>query len=343
MKNKHLYLVVAVSFIFAILPFVFVYNINDYSYPKIPIQHTDDSLFYYSRIIDVYKGNYFIGNPYVLEHKDNVSPNFFVADWVSSAPLFLGFSLGQTIILNQILWFVVFGVLLFYLLRLLGLSDKFLVSGVVFGFLAIYWYMARPISMQVIYPFFLGFLILLYLFIENPTSKKRQLFLGVYAGLSLYMYTYLAQIMALVFIIIFLYSFIFRFDSWRSIFKTGLISFVLAMPFIFYTWKQISADYYQETLVRLGLLNTHMLGGAGVYYLLLCSLLLIMVYIGREYFNKDSFYFFQLTSFTLLLTVVSNVFTGIDLELAVHVGRFIELWFVIVFIIFSQKLYVGSK
>ncbi len=338
MKYKHLFTAALICIIFALLPFVCIYIIGNGSYPNIPLEITDDSLYYFTRAIDVSSGHLFIGNPYIFEHKDSVSAAFFVADWIWAMPLLLGFSIFWTIVINQIFWFIVFGLLLYWIFSLFFIPQKISFLAIIFCTFLSYWYLSRPVAMQVVFPFFLGFIITLYYFIKDPNSWKNRVFFGVCAGFSLYIYTYLAEIIALIFVFIFVFSLLERFKKWRGIFYSGLLSLILALPFLGYTWLQINTEFYSETLVRLGLLYTHMIGGAGLFYFILSVFLCIWIYKSKSYFSDTEFYFLEIISGVLAITVISNIFTGIDFELAVHVGRFIDLWLTIAFIVIIYRL-----
>ncbi len=340
MNSKYLHLTLFFSILVAIMPFLLILKISNWSYPQIPVQITDDSIFYYTRAVDVYKGHPFIGNPYVLEHQDSVSANFFVADWLWSAPLFLRFTINQAIFINQILWFIVFSLLLWRIFIEFDLGEKASFWGVLSTIFAVYWYLSRPIAMQVVYPFFLGFVLLLFLFIKNPDSRKRRVSLGLYSGLALYMYTYLAYIMAIAYVLIFL-NYLFKFDKKNiiSVFISGFMSLILALPFIYYTLLQTTQLYYSETLERLGLLYTHSLSSAGLIYSLVLFFIIIITYLNRKYFSKEQFFLFQIMSIGLIISLLSGIITGIDFELAQHIGRFVDLYICIFLFVILMKVY----
>ncbi|KND46787.1 MAG: hypothetical protein AB201_03310 [Parcubacteria bacterium C7867-006] len=340
MKSKYFYLTVLFSVLLAVLPFLFILKISNWSYPKIPVQITDDSIFYYTRAMDVYKGHPFIGNPYVSEYKDSVSANFFVADWLWSAPLFLGFSINQTTFLNQIIWFIIFSLVLSRIFAEFDLGKKASLWGVLITIFSIYWYLSRPVAMQVVYPFFLGFILLLFLFIKNPNSWKRRIALGIYSGIALYMYTYLAYIMAIIYVLVFGY-YLFKTDkkSAISIFISGSISLILAIPFIYYTWLQTTQLYYSETVTRLGLLYTHSLSSTSLVYFFICFLIFISTYLYKEFFTKEQIFIIRIVDIALVLAILSNTVIGIDFELAQHIGRFVDLYICIFLFIFFVKVF----
>ena len=164
-KYKHIYITVFISLFLAVLPFLYILKTSNGSYPKIPVEIVDDSIYYFTRAVDVFRGHPFVGNPYVLEHKDSVSALFFVSDWIWSTPLFLGFSIIATIFVNQLLWFVITSLLLYWIFYLFSVSKKFLPYCVSLVLICVYWYLARPVAMQIIFPIFLGFIISLFYFI----------------------------------------------------------------------------------------------------------------------------------------------------------------------------------
>ncbi len=108
--------------------------------------------YYYSRLREIKDGYPFIGNPYFFEHRNEVSPAFFVADWIAAVPLLLGAPLIQTIVLNLFVWALI-NTLLFYLfLRVLGCSRRWSAFGGFIVLLTTYADILRPVSLQVIAP-----------------------------------------------------------------------------------------------------------------------------------------------------------------------------------------------
>lgn len=343
MKNKNLVISICISILFAVVPFVIIFFMSSGNYPKLPVEIMDDSAYYYSRAVEISEGNFFVGNPYILENKDELSPSFFVGDWFWSIPLVLGFSIQTSIIINQIFWFIIFGIFLYYIFLLFGLEKKYISWAISFVFLFIYWYLARPVAMQVIYPVFLIWITSLILYLKEPESKRNMLFLFFSTTVSIYVYTYLAQIIFVTFSIILLSTFFQIFKKYRHLWFVSIGIFFASVPFVYYTWKQIHHPLYFETLYRIGLVNTHMLGTPALIYTSVLLLGLLLLYFFRNKFSNHELLVISSVSFGLFLATISNIFTGKDLETAVHVGRFIELWVALLLCLFIQKSWGDFK
>lgn len=332
MKNKYLFLTIVFSIAISIIPFIIVYIINNFSYPNIPIEFMDDSLYYYSRAIQVVQGNFFIGNSYIYEHIKEVTPAFFVADWIWSIPLILSFSLVNTIFINQIFWFGVLAFLLFRLFKKLEITDKYSFVFTIITLISSYWFVARPVAMQVVFPVFVLFILNLISFLKDPKSVKKIILLAISASLSVYIYTYLTQIIFVIFAILCILSLLPKWKDYRSIWPSGFITIFVSIPFLMYTWLQINHPLYFETLYRIGLVETHSIGTAAIFYLFLIITASVSFIFVRKYIPVNVFYSFLLVSFGLFIATISNVFTGKDLETAVHIGRFVEIWTIIIFL-----------
>lgn len=337
MKNKTLVISVCISVLFAIVPFVMMFFMSGGNYPKLPVEIMDDSNYYYSRAVEISQGNLFVGNQYIKENKNELSPSFFVGDWLWSIPLILGLSIQTSIIVSQIFWFLVFGIFLYYIFLLFGVEKKYIPWATSFVFLFIYWYLARPVAMQVIFPIFLIWVTSLALYLKEPDSKRNILFLFFSTTISIYVYTYLAQIIFVTFSVLLFATFFQIFKKYLYLWFIAIGVLLASIPFVYYSWNQIQHPLYFETFYRIGLVNTHMLGTPAFMYSLVLFLSLFVLYFLRSKFNNHELLMISSISFGLLLATTSNVFTGKDLEIAVHVGRFVELWAVLLLCLFVQK------
>lgn len=333
MKAPYLKHTMVATFLISIIPFVWIWVMAGFSYPRVPIEIADDSLYYFGRAVEVSQGHIFIGNQYSVEHRDDPTVAFFVADWIWSIPLLLGASLPVAIIINQVLYFLIVGYLLHIILSRMRVRPQYVPAGVVCILFFVYWFLARPVAMQVVFPLFLLWIISLYYFIHNPTNRKAQIALGLVSVGSVYVYTYLTQIIV-VSLSIGLCAIV---SKKFRIYKTALFPLMgastLSIPFLLYTWKQIHHPFYFETLARIGLVETHLIGFAAVLYVCIILLCAGMVWVQRAEYSREELSVFVLVSAGLLIATVSNVISGKDLEVAVHIGRFVELWSGIVFVI----------
>lgn len=284
--------------------------------------------YYYSRLREIKDGYPFIGNPYFFEHRNEVSPAFFVADWIAAVPLLLGATLIPTIVLNLFVWALV-NVLLYYLfLRVLGCPKRWAAGGAFVVFLTTYADILRPVSLQVVAPAFTLLGIAAVRWLEQPRDKKRLAGLALALTYSVYIYTYLTQI-ALAFLGLVFLLFIWK-KQWKEAQALGLVVGgvgILSLPFAWYAYHQVTHPAYWETMVRVGLVNTHLpTSNAFVNLFWVASMLALWrLFIART--DRRPFLFFVLTGVALVGVSFSNIVTGKELELAQHIMRFVALWF----------------
>lgn len=308
----------------ATLPFIIIFMRNG-GVPMVVPDYIDDMSYYMSRMKQVQDGYPFIGNPYFKEHRSEMSGAFFVADWIATLPLFLGFSLPLTMMVNAFVWSFVFGALLWLFLRRGGLSPPY-VSGVTFViFFVLFWLVTRPVSMQIVYPFFLVFLGALYEWLKQPSSWKKTWVLVGASAVTFYIYTYLWQIVVVVFLILGIASLFTKNSLYRRVITAGALTALFASPIAAYSILQIHHPHYWDTMARVGLVVTHSIGSAAMMY---SALLIVVLFFVIKIFPQGDFrrYFWGSVSVALFITVNSNVLSGKDLETAVHIGRFVKLW-----------------
>jgi hypothetical protein len=335
MKNKIVVLLLTV-FILCLIPISHTYLETRNSWSGIVPSYIDDDLYYYARMENVAHGYPLIGNPYYFEHRNEISPAFFVSDWLSSIPLLLGLSLPLTAAFNFIFWSILFSLIAYYIFRECFLSVNASIISAIITYIGLYNLLLRPVSMQIVGPFFLFFCIAYIKWIkEEIPTKLQNIYLCLATVLSFYIYTYLLQVVVIILGITFLW--LLKNKEWRKLKQlviVGLSTFVLILPFIFLTVKQISSANYWDTMSRIGLVNTHiptMLSFYdGGYILIILSLWFISFYFFNN-FKKDKIYrngllFVSISGIGLFFTLFSNIVTGKELEISNHIERFIIIW-----------------
>ncbi len=345
---RHTLLLLLVSCCAVLAPYLFLYRELGQA-PKLPAGAFNIADYYYGRTEEVKDGHPFLGNPYFFEHRDDMPPAFFLADWFAAAPLLLGMSTMDTALVDFFLWSFLFLVLAYLLFRVFDVSLNVSLAGSVVVFLSVYMHMIRPVSMQEIYPFFLVFLIAFVLWLKEPSDNKKTCFVALSAAMTAYIYTYAWQI---VFVVFLLTPATFWFGGRREHMKAFLRMFgvfVLAsVPLLIFTWKQVHNPFYFETLQRIGLVETHIPASAVVTSCIWIPAMFLLWYIlslGNSAVNLKKrtgtiFLFFVLTGLAMVAVTLSNIITGKDLELPQHVERFTIIWLVFASI---YSLYFFSK
>lgn len=339
-SRKSLLIIVISALVLTSIPAIFV-MVKIYPTPfVVPVGPYGEGDYYYDRIQEIKDGYPLLGNPYFYEHRKEIAPAFFLADWVASVPALLGIPLLPATLFNFLFWSFVAIFILVLFLKKVGLEEKWAVFGAIYCYLAVYLFMIRPVSMQVIFPFFFLFLLACLYWLDSPENKKTILFLSAGAALSAYLYSYTAQIVV-VMLGLFAVYFLLRKD-WRrlkGIAYSALGFVVMIIPLIIFTIKQVSHPDYWQTMVRIGLVNTHIPLGLfflSGFFVLIGLLLLVFVWQKIAKGNKDAssmFAFCIIAGISIIGVSGSNIITGKELENAQHLERFIIIWLALVTVI----------
>ncbi|MEK7160956.1 MAG: hypothetical protein AAB724_02930 [Patescibacteria group bacterium] len=332
---KYILILVAVAMVFTVLPIFDIIRSPNFNWQDPGALIIPFSGYYLDRLHEIKDGNIFLGNPYFIEHSQDLAPAFFVADWVAYLPLLMGLSMPYSLIFNLFLWSLVFLLLSFYIFNQAGIKKGISVIGAILVYLIGYSLIISPVSMQTIYPFYLLVLLAFLLWLVDPVNLKKQIFLTLSLTACFYVYTYLWQI-ALVTVCLFLFYFFIAKRKKEAIILLKIlgVALILSLPLFVYTFKQIAHPFYWETMQRIGFIKTHW-PTAEVFYSGRWVILSLILWLwprvcirnlaqSRQY-NLLSL-FFSITGLSLVAVSASNLITGKELELAQHVVRFIEVW-----------------
>ncbi|KKT67281.1 MAG: hypothetical protein UW61_C0012G0001, partial [Candidatus Curtissbacteria bacterium GW2011_GWC1_44_33] len=298
---------------------------------------TTDSLYYYARIHEVTDGHALIGNPYVYENRGGITPAQFLPDIVSAVPMLLGLPFNLAVMVNMFVWSLVFLTLTFVLYRLLRVPRWWAFLWSVITYVGVYSFVIKPTVMQIVYPVFLVFLIVLLKFLHEPHNRRIQFLLSIVAASAFYTYGYLSYFVLLTFTFIFFwYLFTRCFKELRALVTVGVFSGLLLIPFGFLTLMQMSDPYYLETFRRLGLVYTHIPAIEAFFFGRWIVIGLIALGLLWKFFpnnDEDDWVrrvFWLATGAALLVGLVLNIITGVEFTLAIHMGRFVRVWMVII-------------
>jgi len=348
-RAKALMLMLGIVFILSAIPIaqivISVYG-NWQGVP--PPGVTVDQVYYLARINEIKDGYPFMGNPYVFEYRNAMAPAFFVPDWLSAIPLLLGLSLTVTAGFNMIFWALLLCLISYFIFEQLGLKPKESLLASVLTYLQVYWLVARPVSMQIVFPFFALFILAYILWLRSPLNKRNILFLAISSAAPFYIYAYLWQITCTVLFLTAIFL-IFK-KSWKALLAlaiSGATSIVLALPAIVYTIRQIFSPFYWETMARISLTFTRIPTREFLNYsrwvVLAIVLGLIILFLSfrkkEDMYCCDTFTPFVITGTALVVTAGSNIVFAKEMETAVHIGRFIIFWFSIFFLYFLVQFW----
>ena len=159
---------------------------------------TGDSLFYMTRAYRAIHGD-IMGNPHYLTPYKNPSPSLTLVDSIEGIP-YAFLPPFWAAALDTFLWNAIFALLLGILLLRLGFSRSMIILAWFIIATSMFRYMLRVGHTQIMFPYFLVFFILL---LEawrkdrvKTTGKHDALLLGLCAGLTPYLYTFLFQSVA---------------------------------------------------------------------------------------------------------------------------------------------------
>lgn len=333
--NKKLAYVIAGVFValVSLIPFLQV-AVEYGGMPEIyPIFEDIDHNYYYARIREVLDGHPMLGNPFYIEHIDNFALAFSSAEWILAIPTLLGFSFVSGLFLNNILWALIFFVTLSVVFRNVGIEWRRSLFVALLVFLAMTQLIIRPVAMQIVFPFFLFFVLMFFRWIQTPDRKNSTLL--VYAAASnFYIYSFSWQIIAVALVAICGYFIVTKDKggTWNS-FVVGLGTIVLSLPVLVFTAIQTQNPLYWESALRTAMAITRIPSSAVLVYggpLVIATTLFYLV-------NKSKKKSVTIFIYTLVVSVfvasMSNVITAKDPEVASHVGRYMTLLSYIIFAI----------
>lgn len=291
--------------------------------------------YYEARAREIVNGHPFMGNPYFLEHNNEIAPAFFLADWLGAIPRLLGVSLGWTANINLLFWSLLFVFLSYGILRELGVSKNLSIVGAELSYFQVFDLMARPVSMQIVFPFYLFFLLAFLLWLKDGADKKRTVWLILASTLSFYIYTYSWQIAIIMLGLAGLYWLLMREkEKVFGLIKAMGFIIIFSTPLFVFTYLQITHPYYWETMRRIGFMQTHMIF-AETFYSGRWVILIILAWLLSFYWSKElranqafkqSLIFVVISGLSLVIASASNIITGKEAELAQHISRYILAW-----------------
>jgi hypothetical protein len=298
----------------------------------------NDDLYYYARMQNIEHGYPSIGNPYFYEHRNEISPTSFLPDWISAVPLFFSISFPYAILFNFIFWSVVTTLLLYVLFRKLHISENISYVGAFITYCFLYMLILRPVAMQIAYPFFILFCIAYFIWLSvEKTTYKEDAFLAVTVGASFYIYSYSWQLVLAIFGLTGLfYIYNKNWSKLKNLIGVLCASFILALPDIFYTLKQLAHPYFWETMVRINLVNSRLPTALSFYDSGVVILIVLLWYVfswwvkdfpeRKDGIDRSVYMFVYIVGVALIVALFSNVVTGKDFEVSNHFDRYVLVW-----------------
>ena len=300
--------------------FLAIHNMGDRwqgIYPDV----NDDEMYYLARGQDVIDGHVFLSNPYLYEHKNGSPMQFWVPDFILAKIVhFFNMSIPAGYkIFDFIFPFLIF--ILSYLIfqKITKSLPVSLVSTIVLsGGLYLQLFNRTP-SPQFI---FLFWLLSIYFFLKliNSNENKYLLFTALSLVAMVYMYPYFWTMFVAVIIIYSLTRWISNSSvDLKRVVHIIFLTVLLSIPYFLMQINSMSLSYYDESLTRLGMLNTHFPSGMKIVCIGLLLVLLFLYLFWKKKIKLDKLSLFLFSgSLAPILVVNQHIVTGKNLEFSSH-------------------------
>ncbi|OGG77937.1 hypothetical protein A3B35_02145 [Candidatus Kaiserbacteria bacterium RIFCSPLOWO2_01_FULL_54_24] len=346
-RHRCFFALCAAVFMLALIPLLETTVLVGGEWRGVPQAYMDEYI-YYSHVTEAGTGNIFFGNPYLLEHRFDAPLVLFGSNVLAALPLLLGLPLIPALIINFILWSVVFSALYYRLLREFALPAALCAAGAFFAYLQSYDQVYRISVRQEVFPFLLFFYIALIRFIKQPESRSGTILLGIAAGSSFYIYGFLWQTVVVTLGLLALYALCTR--QWlflRRVLLGSALGGALGFPALFYTLWVSRQPYFWESMTRFGLVNTHLPVAeviySGAWAGIVVALVALIYWRAPLLRQQRTFHvaalFLCVTGMALWIMQGSNVITGQLLEIGDHMRRFIIVWLPLATTLSAYALY----
>ncbi|MHB1316310.1 MAG: hypothetical protein ACYCZW_00445, partial [Minisyncoccota bacterium] len=282
----------------------------------------DDIIYYQVRVKDVLDGHSFLTNPYLYEHKDGFSMQFWLPDYIIAKPIgWLGVSVPVGFILWTFVLTFILTIISYSILYILTGSKKWslLVSTLLHLGLFGLTFLRLP-SPAFNFIFWLSTLFFSLLWIKRGGNKCAVL-TAVSFGLLFHIYPYFWTFYVTLFGVYLILGFFLRIPDFQYkkiifvLFGAGIIG----IPYFVSLVQSSHLSTYTESLARLGLIHTHF--PSGIDSVILASIvILVFLYM----FLKKQIELNKLNTFlfsgvlTSIIVINQHVITGNNLEFSSH-------------------------
>jgi len=333
-RNRPAVVLMGVVLVLTAIPALDTFLILGDPLPPIAPTFTDET-FNYARVQPIVEGYLTGGHPYFFEHRNDFPLVIFAGAWINALPQLAGLSFNTALILNFIIWSLLFAACAYWLFLELKNPPWIAVFGTVLLYIQSYAHVWRPINLQPVYPFYFLFYISLARLIREQ-SRRNIMILGFATGAMFYLQSYMWQTFVITLGVLFVYALIKK--NWpllKAALFSSLIGGVIGLPVPLYAlWLSHTSPYFWESVGRLGLVNTH-LPMAEVIYSggwvgVMLALLAVLYWRGRT-LRKDTELillgsFVSISGLGLWIMQGSNLITGKLLETGEHIRPLIMLW-----------------
>jgi hypothetical protein len=247
---KFLIILAILGGLYGSYPYIAARVVAGGSWQGVVPKFSGDAMAYMTRANAAIHGEF--GNPYYTTNYDNPSPSLTIVDSILGIP-YAFFSPFGALLWNTFLWSALLAFLLGVLLLWMGYSRWVIIVSWLILSNTIFWFMLRPGHTQILYPYFLLFFILLlraWHRDRSPTMGKYDyLTLGLCAGLTPYIYTFLFQVVAASLLVGVVFSLLLRrMQLMRSLVSSIMVMIVCIIPYLVYFQGVSGLPAFAETM-----------------------------------------------------------------------------------------------
>ncbi len=335
-RHRPVAVLMGVVLVLTAIPVLDIFLVLGNSWQGIPPTFTDED-FYHARVQTIVEGRLTGGHPYFLEHRDDPPLVLFAGTWLNALPQMAGLPLNAALLVNFILWSLLFAASLYWLFRELRVPPWFAVFGTVLIYIQSYAHVWRPVNLQPVYPFYFLFYALLLRLIREQ-SRRNVILLALVTGATFYLFAYLWQTVVITLGLLFFYALIRR--NWplaKATLLSSLIGGAIGLPVPLYAlWLSHTSPYFWESVGRLGLVNTHLPMAEVIYsggWIGVVLALLVLLYFRARELREDGEFtllslFMGISGLGIWIMQGSNLITGKLLETGEHVRLLIFPWLI---------------
>jgi len=310
---------VLVAVVFGILlagPFILVATNESFTgvYPEL----ANDQNFYLSRIQDVRDGFPMSGNTYIAEDKEVPPMNFLTGEFVEAKILDLfGLPTHASLILFPLLFGPIIFLLTYAIYISLGASRFWGLIGTLWLIGPAFFEFARPVSPQFNFIFWLIAALVMIWFVKNRTWLWAG-GVAVSVGVLFYLYPYYWTHLFAAYGLLFLWLLFKDRATAIKVFAAGVGATLIGIPYGMLALSVRTLPEFEESMSRLGFVETHM--PSGILMLLGSGFLLaVIMFIAYRLKKADA----ALTAsvvllFGALIAMNQHVITGINMEFSSH-------------------------
>ncbi|PWB39055.1 MAG: hypothetical protein C3F02_00340 [Parcubacteria group bacterium] len=306
----------------------------------------DDEVYYLARAKDVSDGHTFLANPYLWEHKNGDAMQVWLPDYLLAKPLsFFHISIERGFTIYDFIFPLILTGLSYFIIYALTRDKILSLGGAIFLHLGyLLYFFSRPTSPQFIFIFWL--LTLLFFIKYIKLKEKKFLIATIFTfGLLFHFYPYFWTfyvVLTAVFILLGLIQT--RKFNFKPFLYIILGAAVIGIPYFVSLYHSMQNPAYQESLYRLGMINTHFPSGVSLVALSGIFLLVWFICLRRKIITGSKTSLLLASGLiAVVICVNQHIVTGKNLEFSSHYLYLAIVWYVYTAAYLLHKIFANTK